>query len=74
MPGDWFGGWPGGCWACIGIGCFPQPRRVSATYLGGRSLAEFAATGRVTEHSPGALLTTTAAMTWPTAPTSIEIF
>ncbi|MET7283721.1 GNAT family N-acetyltransferase [Kribbella sp. NPDC005582] len=47
---------------------------LSATYLGGRSLAEFAATGRVTEHSPGALLTTATALTWPIAPTSIEIF
>ncbi|MFK4088292.1 GNAT family N-acetyltransferase [Kribbella sp. NPDC020789] len=47
---------------------------LSATYLGGRSLAEFAATGRVTEHTPGALPTTTAALSWPAAPTSIEIF
>lgn len=47
---------------------------LSATYLGGRPLAEFAATGRVTEHTPGALLVTTAALRWPTAPASIEIF
>ncbi len=47
---------------------------LSATYLGGRSLAEFAATGRVIEHTPGALTATTTALTWPTAPTSIEIF
>ncbi|GAB3921562.1 GNAT family N-acetyltransferase [Kribbella albertanoniae] len=47
---------------------------LSGTYLGGRSLAEFAATGRVTEHTPGALITTATALTWPVAPTSIEVF
>ena len=47
---------------------------LSATYLGGRPLAEFAATGRVTEHTPGALAVATAALRWPAAPASIEIF
>jgi predicted acetyltransferase len=47
---------------------------LSAAYLGGRPLAEFAATGRVTEHTPGALSAVTAAFKWPVAPVSIEIF
>ncbi|MFC9689189.1 GNAT family N-acetyltransferase [Kribbella sp. NPDC056951] len=47
---------------------------LSATYLGGRSLGEYAATGRVTEHTPGALAATSAALGWPIAPKSIEIF
>jgi predicted acetyltransferase len=47
---------------------------LSAAYLGGRSLAEFAATGRVIEHTPGALSTTSAAFSWPVAPVSLEIF
>jgi predicted acetyltransferase len=47
---------------------------LSAAYLGGRSLAEFAATGRVTENTPGVLSKTTAAFTWPVAPQSLEIF
>jgi predicted acetyltransferase len=47
---------------------------LGAAYLGGRPLAEFAATGRVTEHTPGALATATAAFGWPVLPVSIEIF
>jgi predicted acetyltransferase len=47
---------------------------LGAAYLGGRPLAEFAATGRVTEHTPGALTTATTAFTWPISPVSLEIF
>ncbi|MGW7683458.1 GNAT family N-acetyltransferase [Kribbella sp. NPDC054772] len=47
---------------------------LAATYLGGRHLAEFATTGRVTEHTPGALNRATAAFNWPLAPVSVEIF
>jgi predicted acetyltransferase len=47
---------------------------LGSAYLGGRSLAEFAATGRVTEHTPGALATASAAFGWPIQPVSIEIF
>jgi predicted acetyltransferase len=47
---------------------------IGATYLGGRALAEFAATGRVVEHTPGALTLASAAFRWPIAPASIEIF
>ncbi|WP_020392100.1 GNAT family N-acetyltransferase [Kribbella catacumbae] len=47
---------------------------LGAAYLGGRRLAEFAATGRVIEHTPGTLTLATAAFGWPIAPASIEIF
>ena len=47
---------------------------LGAGYLGGRPLAEFAATGKVTEHTPGALAAATAAFGWPIHPVSIEIF
>jgi predicted acetyltransferase len=47
---------------------------LAATYLGGRSLAEFAPTARVTEHTPGTLDPTTAAFRWPLAPVSLEVF
>jgi predicted acetyltransferase len=47
---------------------------LGAAYLGGRPLAEFAATGRVTEHTAGALARTTAAFGWPIAPVSLEVF
>jgi predicted acetyltransferase len=47
---------------------------LGAVYLGGRPLTEFAATGRVTEHTPGALNLATAAFGWPLAPVSLEIF
>lgn len=47
---------------------------LSAAYLGGRPLAEFATTGRVTEHTSGALNQATAAFRWPLAPVSLEVF
>ncbi|TDD25649.1 GNAT family N-acetyltransferase [Kribbella turkmenica] len=47
---------------------------LGAAYLGGRRLAEFAATGRVIEHTSGALATAGAAFGWPVLPVSIEIF
>ncbi len=47
---------------------------LSAAYLGGRPLAEFATTAHVTEHTPGALNQTTAAFRWPLAPVSLEVF
>jgi predicted acetyltransferase len=47
---------------------------LGAVYLGGRSLAEFATTGRVVEQTPGALGRATAAFGWPLAPVSLEIF
>ncbi|TCC03668.1 GNAT family N-acetyltransferase [Kribbella soli] len=47
---------------------------LGAAYLGGRPLAEFAPTGRVTEHTPGTLARATAAFGWPTAPVSLEVF
>lgn len=47
---------------------------LAAAYLGGRPLTEFAATGRVTEYTTGALSGVTAAFRWPVAPASIEIF
>jgi predicted acetyltransferase len=47
---------------------------LGAVYLGGRSLAEFAATGRITEHTPGALTAAGAAFSWPILPASIEVF
>jgi predicted acetyltransferase len=47
---------------------------LGATYLGGRQLAEFATTGRVAEHTPGALTQASAAFGWPVAPVSLEIF
>jgi predicted acetyltransferase len=47
---------------------------LAAAYLGGRPLAEFATTARVTEHTPGSLNQTTAAFRWPLAPVSLEVF
>jgi predicted acetyltransferase len=47
---------------------------LSGAYLGGRALAEFAATGRVTEHTAGALNQATAAFRSPLAPVSLEVF
>ncbi|TDW95619.1 putative acetyltransferase [Kribbella pratensis] len=47
---------------------------LGAVYLGGRPLAEFAPTGRITEHTAGALARATAAFGWPTAPVSLEVF
>ncbi|WP_112246611.1 GNAT family N-acetyltransferase [Kribbella monticola] len=49
-------------------------RELGAAYLGGRRLAEFAATGRVVEHTAGALDTATTAFSWPVQPASIEVF
>ncbi|MFC0625718.1 GNAT family N-acetyltransferase [Kribbella deserti] len=49
-------------------------RELSAAYLGGRPLSEFAATGGVTENTVGALNKLTTALYWPVAPVSIEIF
>ncbi|ADD42074.1 GNAT family N-acetyltransferase [Stackebrandtia nassauensis] len=47
---------------------------LGSAYLGGRSLAEFAVTGKVTEHTPGAVHAASAGFGWPVAPGSIEIF
>ena len=47
---------------------------LAAAYLGGRPLAEFATTGRVTEDTPGSLNHATAAFRWPLAPVSLEVF
>lgn len=47
---------------------------LAGAYLGGRPLTEFAATGRVTEHTAGALNRTATAFGWPVAPVSIEVF
>jgi predicted acetyltransferase len=47
---------------------------LAGAYLGGRPLAEFAAIGRVTEYTPGALNLATAALRWPVAPVSLEVF
>jgi len=47
---------------------------LGAAYLGGRPLTEFATTGRITEHTPGALTKATTAFTSPVAPTSLEVF
>ncbi|MGW6281866.1 GNAT family N-acetyltransferase [Kribbella sp. NPDC055071] len=47
---------------------------LGAVYLGGRALAEFAASGRVVEHTAGALGTASAAFSWPVRPVSLEIF
>jgi predicted acetyltransferase len=49
-------------------------RELSAAYLGGRALSEFATTGRVTENAAGALNALTTALRWPVAPVSIEVF
>lgn len=45
---------------------------LGAVYLGARPLTEFA--GLVTEHTRGALTSTTTAFGWPVAPTTLEIF
>ncbi|MFC7621723.1 GNAT family N-acetyltransferase [Microlunatus sp. GCM10028923] len=47
---------------------------LAAVYLGGRPLAEFAATGRVVEQRPGALAAAGAAFGWPVAPAPQEVF
>ena len=43
-------------------------RELGAVYLGGRSLAAYAAAGLVTERTPGAALQAAAAFAWPVAP------
>lgn len=47
---------------------------LSAVHLGARSLAEFAGSGRVVEHTPGALFAASAGFGWPIAPAALEIF
>jgi predicted acetyltransferase len=47
---------------------------LGAAYLGGWSLTQGVALGRVVEHTPGVLTATATAFSWPTAPNSIEIF
>jgi predicted acetyltransferase len=47
---------------------------LGAAYLGGRQLAEFAAAGRVVEHTPNALNAASTALSWPVHPVSHEIF
>jgi predicted acetyltransferase len=47
---------------------------LGAAYLGGRSLTEYAVTGRVKELTPGTLASTATAFSWPISPSSIEIF
>jgi predicted acetyltransferase len=47
---------------------------LGAAYLGGRQLAEFATTGRVVEHTPGALTSASTAFSWPVRPVSLEVF
>ncbi|CPU67309.1 Conserved hypothetical protein (GNAT acetyltransferase?) [Mycobacteroides abscessus] len=49
-------------------------RELGATYLGGTSLAALGAAGLVTEHSPGALARTSAALGWPVAPVCSWVF
>jgi predicted acetyltransferase len=49
-------------------------RELGAAYLGGRTFAEFAAAGRVTEHTEGALNAASSAFAWPVAPVSLEVF
>ncbi|MEU0093759.1 GNAT family N-acetyltransferase [Kribbella sp. NPDC006257] len=49
-------------------------RELGSAYLGGRQLAEFAATGLVVEHTPGTLTTASTAFSWPVRPVSIEVF
>lgn len=41
---------------------------LAAVYLGGTSLGALAQAGRVTEHAPGAVLRTSAALDWPVKP------
>ncbi|HEU5107793.1 MAG TPA: GNAT family N-acetyltransferase [Micromonosporaceae bacterium] len=49
-------------------------RELGAAYLGGTSLGQLAAAGRVEELRPGALLAADAAFGWHRAPGGIEIF
>jgi predicted acetyltransferase len=49
-------------------------RALGAAYLGGTSLATFAGTGQVVEHTPGALSRADAALRWYPGPSSQEVF
>ncbi|MFW6091928.1 MAG: GNAT family N-acetyltransferase [Actinomycetota bacterium] len=49
-------------------------RDLGAAYLGGTSLVSLAATGRVVEHRPGALVEASTAFGWHRAPTTFEVF
>jgi predicted acetyltransferase len=49
-------------------------RELGAAYLGGTSLGQLAATGRIRELRPGALLPASAAFGWHRAPGGIEVF
>lgn len=47
---------------------------LAAIYLGARSAGEFVPTGKVIEHTTGAVMAAGAAFGWPVAPGAIEIF
>lgn len=47
---------------------------LAGIYLGTRSPVEFLPSGRITEHTPGALFAASAGFGWPIAPAAIEIF
>jgi predicted acetyltransferase len=47
---------------------------LGVAYLGGPSLGELAAAGRVTEHTPGALAAASAAFGWHRRPAALEVF
>ncbi|MCL1871674.1 MAG: GNAT family N-acetyltransferase [Promicromonosporaceae bacterium] len=49
-------------------------RELGAAYLGGTSLAALAASGLVTEHTPGTLARAAAAFGWPLAPACSWVF
>ncbi|MBT0995648.1 GNAT family N-acetyltransferase [Cellulomonas sp. DKR-3] len=49
-------------------------RELGGAYLGGRSLAAYARAGLVTELTPGALLRTATAFSWPLAPVCSWVF
>ncbi|MCU1433249.1 MAG: family N-acetyltransferase, partial [Actinotalea sp.] len=49
-------------------------RELGSVYLGGMSLAGLAAAGLVTEHRPGALVTTATAFRWPWTPVCSWVF
>ncbi len=54
------------------FGC--DVRALGAVYLGGTSLSTLAATGQVVEHKPGSIASADAALRWPVAPSSQEMF
>jgi predicted acetyltransferase len=49
-------------------------RALGAAYLGAAPLVALAATGQVSEHTPGALERASAAFAWHRAASSIEVF